>query len=439
MRMGRSARDTLLLVVAFGAALVLLSQVAQRYDPSAAAEKEPDLVTGAQGAFPAALGAEVPAAPERVIRRTTGDEVLVHGLGLRSTDSGVRAVNVRTGEGYWRYERRDATVTGAWFKASERTVVVWFPDRKLAAVDLRTGKPLWHTRIPRAESRRPATGTVGGGQVVIDVPDGLRALSERDGRTLWTVKPRRSCDETPVRSAYAFPDRLTVIRVSCDTLSAPKKDVGPVSTTPDVEKSSELLLGVDDRTGALLWERPSRADDLAGGDEDTLVALGPDRLTPRVDLLDVSRAGVSERGEVRVRETWATVAGDGLLVSYLDPEIYDIESNTLLSAYDLRDGHPLWTLRAPSRQAFGEPAIADGRVYVVRQTDFRYGDAGTLTGAALLVLDADTGRPLHTLRLPDLTAPERVDSRTVLDVVVADGAVTIRWRSGRKEQLVVTG
>ncbi len=433
--MGRSAWDTLLLVVAFGAAFVLL---AQWYDRSATTEKKPDLVTGARGTFPAALGADAQATPERVIRRTPGDEVLVHGLGLRSTDSGVRAVNLRTGERYWRYERRDTTVTGAWLQASERTVVIWFPDRKLTAVDLRTGRPLWHTRIPGAKSRRPATGTVGRGQVVIDVRGSLRALSELDGRTLWTVKPRRSCDETPILSAYAFPDHLTVIRVSCDTLSAPKKDAGQPSTTPDVEKSAELLLGVDDRTGALLWERPSLADDLVVGDEATLVALDPDRLIPRVDLLDVSRAGVFERGEIRVRETWATVAGDGLLVSYLDPEIYDIDSNTVLSAYDLEDGHPLWTLRAPSRQAFGEPAIANGRVYVVRQKDFRYGDADTLTGADLLVLDADTGRPLHTLRLPELTAPERVDSRTVLDVAVADGAVTIRWRSGRNELLVVT-
>ncbi|MFD5632740.1 hypothetical protein ACFWJM_01125 [Streptomyces sp. NPDC127077] len=49
----------------------------------------------------------------------------------------------------------------------------------------------------------------------------------------------------------------------------------------------------------------------------------------------------------------------------------------------------------------------------------------------LLVLDADTGRPLHTLKLPSMKAPDASDDDMELDILdIADGALSIGWRGG---------
>lgn len=443
-----------LTLMAVSAAIMLLVPLARWYaqsessSPSEASEPsnaKRDLVTGAQGALPVAFGTRAPTEPDHVTRPTTTNEAMVHGLGIRSTDTGVRAVNLRTGKQYWRYERRSKDIWDTWFKASERTVVVWFSDGGITAVDLRTGKPLWHTRIPGAVSDRTRLGQVVGGQVVTEVPGGVRAFAERDGRTLWTVRPHLSggsCDETPVKAVYEFPDRLSAVLVSCDTLTTKKQRIDPDDFSPeievDVDKSFGILLGIDNRSGDALWQQRSSADDLLKGDENTLVALDPYQPTQRIDLLDVNRSGASRRAELSVKENWLSAASDGVVVSPIDPEFYAFDANTLLSGYDTQDGHLLWKQRAPSRQAYGVPVIADGRLYVVRQTDFAYVDADTLTDADLLVLDAHTGRLLHTLRLPALTTPKKVDSSTVLDLHVADGAIGVRWQTEEKDLLVIT-
>ncbi|WP_328841323.1 hypothetical protein [Streptomyces europaeiscabiei] len=126
------------------------------------------------------------------------------------------------------------------------------------------------------------------------------------------------------------------------------------------------------------------------------------------------------------------------MVSPIDPEFYAFDANTLLSGYDTQDGHLLWKLRAPSRQAYGVAVIADGRLHVVRQTDFAHVDADSLSDADLVVLDAHTGRLLHTLRQPALTTPKKVGSSTLLDLHIADGAISVRWQNEEKDLLVIT-
>ncbi|MEV0219354.1 PQQ-binding-like beta-propeller repeat protein [Streptomyces sp. NPDC050704] len=414
-----------------------------------------DLITGARGPFPAAFAAEAPVEPDHVIRRTVADgDVLVHGLGIRWTESGVRAVNLRTGKEYWRYERREAgaAADATSFDVSERTVVIDFRDGRVVGIDLRTGKPRWRTETePETETgeeeRSLAEAMHGGpngmngmnqlngtvsladGQAVTETTTAtVLAVSERDGRRLWTAKAPKSCPDVSVRTAYAFPDHLTAVLVDCDP------------TNP--ETSHELLLGVDNRTGDVLWQRPADwGNQPLRGDENTLVALDPNPLTPRaVHLLEVNRDGVSERADFSVTRGYGLAAAEGVALSNIDPEIYHLDSKTLLSAYATKNGHRMWRVRAPSGQAYGGPAIADGRVYVVRQPIFIHvnGDGGSPARAELLVLDADTGRLLHTLRLPGLTVPEDVDLATLSVCGIGGGAVSVCWPGETQTRMIAT-
>ncbi|MFJ9814704.1 PQQ-binding-like beta-propeller repeat protein [Streptomyces sp. NPDC101151] len=377
-----------------------------------------DVFTGAQGPFPAAFATGAPAAPEHVIRRTADEQVLVHGLSLRWTDSGMAAVNLRTGKEYWRYERRDTHNPAVWsFGVSERTVVARFTDGKLVAIDLRTGKLLWHAEIRAGD--HPRSVKLVGGRAVTEDPGAVRAFDERDGRTLWTVKTPESCPEVFLRSVHVLPDRLSAVHVLCNAASDDDRDV------------YGLLLGVDNRTGKILWQQRTVDPELAAwADGHTLAAPDPDR-PQAVRLLDMNRRRISARAALSLGKRDVVAAGSGTVVSGTDPKERSKDHDTLLRAYDTRDGQPSWRLRAPSGQEYGFPKVADGRVYVVRQPFLTAADAGRRIHADLLVLDAGTGHLLHTLRLPAMTTHNDVDDSEKLDILdTADGAVSIGWRYG---------
>lgn len=200
-----------------------------------------DVVTGAQGPFPAAFGTEAPVAPEHVMRRKTGERVLVHGLSVESTTNGARAVNLRTGKEYWRYERQDESSGAMSFDVSKRTVVIAYREA-LVGVDLRTGKRLWREDLGDGEAFRSVR--LGAGQALTEVPGAVRAFDERDGRSLWTAKTPKSCPEVGVYDAYALPDHVSAVPVLCNV----------ASLDTDAEQYY-LLLGVDNRTGKALWQR----------------------------------------------------------------------------------------------------------------------------------------------------------------------------------------
>ncbi|MGW1028739.1 outer membrane protein assembly factor BamB family protein [Streptomyces sp. NPDC002577] len=227
--LGGPAPRIAILTAVIGMVFVLLAQLAQWYDHR-------DLVTGAQGTFPAAFATEAPVAPGHVIRRTTDDEfhALAQGLYLQTTDTGVKAVNLRTGKEYWRYERRDSDYALVWnFAVSKRTVVAVYADGKLVGIDLRTGKQLWRTELRHVEGYRLVS--LAGGQAVTHEPGAVRAFDERDGRSLWTVKTPKTCPGVLVYTVYDLPDRLSAIAVMCNV------------TTPDQEQYN-LLIGVDNRS-----------------------------------------------------------------------------------------------------------------------------------------------------------------------------------------------
>ncbi|MGW3939244.1 outer membrane protein assembly factor BamB family protein [Streptomyces phaeochromogenes] len=389
-----------------------------------------DVVTGAQGPFPAAFGTEAPVAPEHVMRRRTGQRVLVHGLSVESTTDGARAVNLRTGKEYWRYERQDESSVAMSFDVSERTVVIAYREA-LVGVDLRTGKRLWREDLGDGEAFRSVR--LGAGQALTEVPGAVRAFDERDGRSLWTAKTPKSCPEVGVYDAYALPDHVSAVPVLCNV----------ASLDMDAEQYY-LLLGVDNRTGKALWQRrTSHPRGAVRGDAHTLAAPKPDTDDAlAVQLLDMSREGATPRADLDTTEWNPVGAGSGTVLLATDAQgDGDGNHDTVLHAYDTEDGRLSWRLKAPTGQEYGSGVIADGRVYLVRQPLLTKADAERrIRGAELLVLDADTGRALHTLRLPAMTAPNDDVYFMKLDVhQVTDGALSLSWRElWTDEQLIIT-
>jgi hypothetical protein len=76
-------------------------------------------------------------------------------------------------------------------------------------------------------------------------------------------------------------------------------------------------------------------------------------------------------------------------------------------------------------------------VYVARQPYLTEADVGRRFHADLLVLDADTGRLLRTLRLPAMPADdETADYEKLVIGDIADGAVSIGWRDQGGDLLI---
>ncbi|MFF5004459.1 PQQ-binding-like beta-propeller repeat protein [Streptomyces phaeochromogenes] len=420
----REGRRFLWIIAAATAVCLLLVPLAQWLQPSG----ESDLVTGAQGPFPAAFGAEAPVAPEHVMRRKTGERALVHGLSVELTFNGARAVNLRTGKEYWRYERQDSGVMS--FDVSERTVVIAYWET-LVGVDLRTGKPLWRKDLGDRKLFRNVR--LGGGQALTSAPGTVRAFDERDGRSLWTVRAPKSCPAVDVHAVYVLPDHVSAVPLLCN-----------VASLDTDNEQYYLLLGVDNRTGKALWQRRISDPNWAvRGDAHTLAAPKPDTDDPpAVQLLDMSREGATPHADLDTTAWNPVGAGSGTVLLATDTQgDGDGNHDTVLHAYDTEDGRLAWRLKAPTGQEYGSGVIADGRVYLVRQPLLTKADAGRrIRGAELLVLDADTGRALHTLRLPAMTAPDEDVSFMKLDVhEVADGALSLSWRELRPdEQLIIT-
>lgn len=422
----REGRRSLWIIMAAVAVCLLLVPLAQWLQPSG----ESDLVTGAQGPFPAAFGAEAPVAPEHVMRRKTGDRVLVHGLSVESTTNGARAVNLRTGKEYWRYERQDESSVAMSFDVSERTVVIAYRET-LVGIDLRTGKRLWREDLGDGEAFRNVS--LGAGQALTAAAGAVRAFDERDGRSLWTAKTPKSCAEVGVYAVYALPDHVSAIPLLCN-----------VASLDTDNEQYYLLLGVDNRTGKALWQRHISDPNWAvRGDAHTLAAPNPDTDDSlAVQLLDMSREGATPRADLDTTAWNPVGAGSGTVLLATDAQGNgDSDHDTVLHAYDTEDGRLAWRLKAPAGQEYGSGVIADGRVYLVRQPLLTKADAKRrVRDAELLVLDADTGRALHTLRLPAMTAPDDDVYFMKLDVhQVTDGALSLSWRElWTDEQLIIT-
>ncbi|MEV6703041.1 PQQ-binding-like beta-propeller repeat protein [Streptomyces sp. NPDC051453] len=381
---------------------------------------ERDVITGNQGPFPAALGAEAPAAPSQVSRQSYRPEALVHGLSIDPTDSGVRALNLRTGKVYWRYERRDGAGMPS-VGVSAGTVVAWFDDGKLVGVDLRTGNVRWRTEFPRDGFQDIH---VGAGQVVAQTPGGVAAFSERSGRKLWTLRLPRSC-EYPW-AVHDLPEHLTVVELRCESSDG----------------QNGVAVGVDNGTGAELWKRTVRQE-LHKSDNHTLVAVSPITTSQlgemaRVQVLDVDRKGARLRAEFS-SDSWSPDdAGEGIIISGGNPESPGSAGASVLTGYDTQVGKRAWERRALAGHSFGFAKFADGRVYVVQNSTISEGDVSRVLHADLLVLDAHSGDLLHRLRLPDMTVPRDFVGTDLSVREAGDGVIKVRWPEALHDVLFVT-
>lgn len=377
-----------------------------------------DTVTGAHGPFPAAFAGKSPSTPQNVMNRTLDDGVslpedagLAHGLAVERTETGAQAVNLRTGKEYWRYERGGTDASVLMLKVSERTVVIGYSDQELVGVDLRTGEPLWRTKV--WHKRGYQIMGLAGGQVIARTTSGtLGAFDERDGRRLWTATTPDACPNMHINTVYVLPRHLSAIPTSCDGANGGERG---------------LLLGIDNRTGEVLWHQGTLApESMVRDGERTLIAPDPDRPST-IRLLDVNRQGIFLRAAFPA-DNWVPVAsGSGTVVSATesrgqDDGAYDIR----LRSYDTRTGHLAWQLSAPPGLVYGLPKIADGRLYVVRQPKSDDVDASTRTD--LLVLDAKSGQLLHTLPLPRPPAADRPYDDEVMVNSVTGGAVNMSRR-----------
>lgn len=401
-------------------ALLLVFEPGDRHQPQ-------DVITGAQGPFPAAFADRPPSRPDHVIDRKLdggaslpSDSGVAHGLAVERTDAGVQAVNLRTGKVYWRYERGgDEQVLQ--LAVTERTVVIgyWSHGAELVGVDLRQGRPLWRANVWNKHGAQLMR--LEDGQVVVPVSAGtLGAFGERDGRRLWTVKVPGSCPDLHVTTVYVLPRHLSAVHLECGTGN---------------DEESGLVLGIDNQTGDVLWHQETEGPgSLVRAGAHELIAPDPDS-PATVRVLDVNRQGISTRATFSP-DSWEPVAsGSGIAVSATDSRSQDDDHDhdDLLRAYDARNGHLAWRLSAPHGQVYGLPAVADGRMYVVRQPSSA--DVDDRVQADLLVLDAKTGHLLHTthLRLP---AGTRLDGGDLTVDSVADGAVIISRQ--HRELLIAT-
>ncbi|MEU4093667.1 PQQ-binding-like beta-propeller repeat protein [Streptomyces sp. NPDC026673] len=382
-----------------------------------------EVVTGNEGAFPEAFGTEAPTAPSHVTHLSHRPGAVVHGLSIDGTDSGVRAVNVRTGKEYWRYERGGMDDDTPSVGVSARTVAAWFEDGKLLGIDLRTGKVRWRTEFPSRGFQRLHMGA---GQVVAQSPGGVAALSESNGKRLWTLRPPRSCEHPFPWDVHDFPDRLTVVQLECDSTDGKRG----------------MAMGVDNRTGTTLWTRPI-GQELDKTDDHTLVTVSPATAgrqegTDRVQILDVDRKGAGLRAEFSSADWSPEDAGDGVIIYGSNPESADSAQRTALTAYSTQSGERAWERRADAGQSFGQAAIADGRVYVVQNSTISEGDENRALQADLFVLDARDGDLLHTLRLPAMTVPGDFFLTDLAIQGAGDGAVRVGWLESLNDALIVT-
>ncbi|MFE7790549.1 PQQ-binding-like beta-propeller repeat protein [Streptomyces sp. NPDC057460] len=382
---------------------------------------ERDVITGNQGPFPAALGTEAPAAPSQVSRQSYRPEALVHGLSIVPTDSGVRALNLRTGKEYWRYERRDEGADMPSVEASAGTVVAWFDDGKLVGIDLRTGNVRWRTEFPRGGFQHIHMGA---GQVVAQTPGGVAVFSERSGKKLWTLRLPRSCKYP--WAVHDLPNHLTAVDLGCESS----------------DSQNGVAIGVDNRTGAELWKRTVRQK-LYKTDNHTLVAVSPNTTSQlgemaRVQVLDVDREGARLRAEFSSDSWFPDDAGDGIIISDANPESPDSFGFSVLTGYDTQVGKRAWERQAPAGNSFGFAKCADGRVYVVQNSLFFEGGESRVLHADLLVLDAHSGDLLHRLRLPDMAVPRDF---LVTDLAVREagnGVIRVGWLEALHDVLFVT-
>ncbi|MFJ5287968.1 PQQ-binding-like beta-propeller repeat protein [Streptomyces sp. NPDC088348] len=362
-------------------------------------------MTGPHGAFPTALGAAAPERPGRVL--ASGDDApaaVVGGLVLHERDNGIMANNVRTDRTYWHYGREktaliaETVVSGA--------VVLWYADGLAVSVDLRSGKPRWHTKV--AERVREDSGDRvwrAGGAVVINQQDRLTGLSARDGRQLWSVAPPRECKGWDHRPPLELSGAEAFDATRCSG------------------SNGDGLYGVDPASGRSRWHIKDRTIGYGRLGDHTLVSLTE---TGSLVTVDVSGSRPRTHSSFLSHDEYLRGISDGMV-------IVSSGDNTSVTARQVRNDSSstvLWTVKAGRGRALGFPRTTDGRVYIPQYRSPVEAKQQKVPGSAqLLVLDARTGHELHRAELPAslYRSSDNLDVSTMAVLGAKYGVVRVGW------------
>lgn len=390
-------------VVAVGVAVV--GFVFSRYDNGR--------MVGPSGAFPSPIA--VPAQPHAVRRAATmpAGGLVYGGLYLAGLGTGeVRAVDIRTGRQYWRYDRKGSTAN-SWTldRAAGRLVIAWSDahSERIEAIDVRAGRVVWRQRSITKLIESPIGIPVG---LVVDPVTKVTAVVGQ----LWTVGLDGGTGR--VRWKRHWPS-------DCEPFNFASHDVNReapnyAQAMPGVFAVEEIcgtegnVVGYDARTGADRWKvsvaeagrgLPSPPDVASRSDftaihglsdlDGRLLALGLRLTGDDVALIDPTSGYVVARrytagGYLNDPGTWSELTyGAGMQVG-----LCTAGGKQVLCADDPKRGKPLWR-RPMSRglEPAGPTVIDHGRVYLLAakhdHSDWR-----------LIVTDLRTGNPLAHIPLP---------------------------------------
>jgi outer membrane protein assembly factor BamB len=387
---------TLLAVAAVGFAL-LRPRASFSTSPTRAAQAAAKEVTSAsktadwvmEGANPARTrarseGVTLPINRQRAMRvvedKGVGSPVTIaQNIALVEGEHRLRAVDLRSGKERWSFSE-----AGRYISPAVAGDTVFFRSEaankgQVFALDLATGKQRW-AFTPRRLSG-PSTSywgghltspVVAGGLVFVGAGKELYALDAASGAARWEY----GAEDYVVSSATVGDGRIFF---------------------------SDLnhLYAIDQKTGALAWKSSTEFAIYFA----PIVANGTVFLTNGDKLLALGTGDGAKR--------WETgVAGEILRPAAVQDSRLFVKSTSTLYALDLLTGKELWRSDQPGFISF--PAVAGNQLFTV---------AGSEGQAGLLVLDAETGKPVWTQPIKALASAAPVIAGQALYVRTTDGRV----------------
>lgn len=362
-------------------------------------------MTGPHGAFPTALGTAAPERPDRVLASGNGAPAeIAGGLVLHERDYGVMASSVRTGRTYWHYGREKTTLIAE--SVVGDAVVLWYGDGLAVSVDLRSGKPRWHTKL--AGQAREDTGDRvwrAGKTVIINQQDRLTSLSAGNGKLLWSLAPPKGCKAWDRKAPVGLSGTAAFDATHCS------------------ETEGVSLYGVDTADGRTRWHIRNEVVGYGSLGDHTLVSVG---VTGSLVTVDVSGPRPRMRSSSLSPETYLRGISSGMI-------LLSTGKDTSLTARQVSSDSSskvLWTVKAEKGRVLGIPRVADGRVYIPQYQSPARAEQHKAPGPPhLLVLDSRTGHELHRTALPAslYRNPNAVATGTMAVLGANSGVVRVGW------------
>nr|WP_285578623.1 PQQ-binding-like beta-propeller repeat protein [Actinoallomurus iriomotensis] len=407
-------RETVLMIIGAVAVVVALGVALAGFVLSRHGDGR---MLGPSEAFPSAIA--VPARPHAARRAATvpAGGLVYGGLYLAGLGTGeVRAIDIRTGRSYWRYDR-PGSVAESWTldRVAGRLVMAWSKkgSNQVEMIDVRAGRIVWRQRSVAKLIKSPLD-PVG---LFVDPVTKVSAvvgpwwtvgLDGDTGRVRWKRRWTSDCKPFNFGShgvtfdgkapAYAYAQAMVgvfVVEEACGS------DVGEV-------------VGFDARTGADRWKisvaeaargMPSPPDVASDSDftalgglsdlDGRLLALGLRLTGADVALIDPTSGRVVARwytagGYLNTPGKWSELTyGTGMQVG-----LCTTGGKQVLCADDPKKGKRLWRRPMPRGLEPHAPAVIDrGRVYLLTA---RHDNSDW----QLIVTDLRTGKSLAHIPLP---------------------------------------